>query len=810
MKISYNWLQQFLKIDLEAEKVGEILTDLGLEVEGIEKVESVKGSLFGIIVGEVLTCEKHPNADRLKITTVDLGYETPLQIVCGAPNVAAGQKVPVATVGTTLYDKEGNGFKIKKGNIRGEASHGMICAEDELGLGENHDGILVLDKKTKVGTLAAEIFEVSTDFVFEIGLTPNRSDAMSHFGVARDLKAGLLQQKINKELITPPVSRFDVDIRSLKIQVEVANKKQVPRYAGVTITGIKVEDSPKWMQEKLKAIGVNPINNIVDITNYVLHELGQPLHAFDAAKIKGNKIIVKNLPKDTSFITLDGETRKLHKDDIMICDGDSNPLCIGGVYGGLDSGVTESTTAIFLESAYFDAVSIRKTAKRFGLNTDASFRFERGIDPNITDYALKRAALLIEEIGGGSISSDLIDIYPNKIEDHQVRFSFENAEKLIGERLKPDTIKNILASLDIKINNQTDSGLGLTIPAYRVDVTREADIIEEILRVYGYNNIKTSPKLNTSISYAPKPDANKLQNLIADQLASQGFYEMMANSLTSPDYLEYSEQISAQHNVEMLNPLSTDLSVMRQTLLFSGLEAVAYNINRKSSDVKLFEFGNTYHKFDDKFLEQKHFSLLISGNRYDNNWLAKTKKSDFFFGKGIIQKVLERVGINSYKSQPIQNNFFSEGVSLQVGKQTLVDFGVVRSTITKQFGIKQEVLYADFNWDAMLQFIKNKTLRVSDLTKFPSVKRDFSLLLDKRVTFDEIYKLAFQTDRKILQSVDLFDVYEGDKLPEHKKSYAVSFILQNDKQTLTDHQIDGVMKKLQKTFETKLKAELRA
>ena len=810
MKISYNWLQQFLKIDLEVEKVGELLTDLGLEVEGIEKVESVKGSLEGIVVGEVLTCEKHPNADRLKLTTVDLGNGAPLQIVCGAPNVAAGQKVPVATVGTTLYDKEGNGFKIKKGNIRGEASHGMICAEDELGLGESHDGILILDKKTKVGIPAAELFEISTDYVFEIGLTPNRSDAMSHYGVARDLKAGLLQQKINKELITPSVSGFNVEVRSLKILVEVANKKQVPRYAGVTISGIKVEDSPKWMQDKLKAIGVNPINNIVDITNYVLHELGQPLHAFDAAKINGNKIIVKNLPKDTEFVTLDGETRKLHKNDIMICDGDSNPLCIGGVYGGLDSGVTEKTTAIFLESAYFDPVSIRKTAKRFGLNTDASFRFERGIDPNITDYALKRAALLIEEIAGGKISSDLIDIYPKKIENHQVRFSFDKAEKLIGEKLKPDTIKNILASLDIKINNQTESGLGLTIPAYRVDVTREADIIEEILRVYGYNNIKTSPKLNTSISYATKPDANKLQNLISDQLASQGFYEMMANSLTSPDYVEYSEQISSKHNVQMLNPLSADLSVLRQTLLFSGLEAVAYNINRKNSDIKLFEFGSTYHKFDDNYEEQKHFSLLISGNRNDNNWLLKTKKSDFFFGKGVIQSVLERVGINSYKSRPIENDFFSEGVSLQVGKHTIVEFGVVKATIAKQFGIKQEVLYADFNWDAMLGFIKNKTVKVSDLTKFPSVKRDFSLLLDKQVSFDEIYKLAFQTDKQLLKSVDLFDVYEGDKLPKGKKSYAVSFMLQDDKQTLTDNQIDGVMKKLQQTFETKLKAELRA
>ncbi len=809
MKISYNWLQQFLKIDLEIEKIGEILTDLGLEVEGIERVESIKGSLQGIVVGKVLTCEKHPNADKLKITTVDLGNGTPLQIVCGAPNVAAGQKVPVATIGTILYDKEGNGFKIKKGKIRGEESFGMICAEDELGLGAGHDGILVLDAKIETGKQAAEVFEITSDDVFEIGLTPNRSDAMSHFGVARDLKAGLQQLEIDSELITPSVSNFHVNVRSLKVGVEVEDLKQVPRYAGVTITGIKVEDSPKWIQEKLKAIGLTPINNIVDITNYVLHELGQPLHAFDVSKITGDKILVKNLPTGTEFVTLDGVTRKLHKDDIMICDGESTPLCIAGVYGGLDSGVTNKTTSIFLESAYFNPVSIRKTAKRFGLNTDASFRFERGIDPNITEYALKRAALLIEEIAGGDIASDIIDVYPKKIVDQQVRFSFERAAKLIGEELDHDTITNILASLDIKVNNQTASGLGLTIPAYRADVTREADVIEEILRVYGYNNIVTSPKLNTSISYVEKPDANKLENLVANQLSSLGFYEMMANSLTSPEYTKVSEQINEAYNVEILNPLSADLSVMRQTLLSSALEAVSYNINRKNTNIKLFEFGKTYHKYEGKYQEDKHFSLIISGNRNNDSWVVATKKSDFFFGKGIVKNVLERVGITSFQTKPTKNDIFSEGVSMHLGKHKIVEFGVVKSSVLKQFGIKQEVLFADFNWDAMLQMIKHKSIKVSDLPKFPAVKRDLALLLDDNISFNEVYSLAFQVDRKLVKSVDLFDVYQGDKLPKGKKSYAVSFILQDETKTLNDKQIDGVMHKMQQIFETKLNAVLR-
>jgi len=585
MKISYNWIKQFIKTDWSPEQTSELLTDLGLEVEGLETYQSVKGGLEGVVVGEVITCIKHPNADKLKVTTVNTGAENPIQIVCGAPNVAAGQKVPVATVGTTLYTNEGEAWTIKKGKIRGEESHGMICAQDELGLGNDHDGIMVLNDDLTPGTAVSSIFEIENDRVFEIGLTPNRADAMSHYGTARDLKAGLIQKDIKLELITPSVSAFHVDNRTHKIDIDVQNKDLAPRYCGLTITGIKVTESPSWIQHRLKAIGLNPVNNIVDATNYVLHELGQPLHAFDASKIANNKIEVKTVSAGTKFTTLDGVERELHADDLMICDNEK-PLCIAGVFGGLDSGVTEETTTIFLESAYFNPVSIRKTAKRHALNTDASFRFERGIDPNITEYALKRTALLIQEIAGGEITSDITDIYPKKIKDFEVRLSFENAKKLIGEEIPKETIKRILTSLDIKVNNVTETGLGLTVPAYRNDVQREADIIEEILRVYGYNNVKTTTKLNASISRTSRFEDYKIQNITGNQLAAQGFYEILANSLTTPNYIKLSEQLQEAHNITMLNPLSNDLSVLRQSLLFSGLEAISYNINRRRSNLK--------------------------------------------------------------------------------------------------------------------------------------------------------------------------------------------------------------------------------
>lgn len=808
MKISYNWLQQFLQLDWSPEKTGELLTDLGLEVEGIEVKESIKGSLKGVVVGEVLTCVKHPNADKLKITTVNLGDGEPLQIVCGAPNVDAGQKVPVATIGTMLYDEKGEGFKIKKGKIRGEESHGMICAEDELGLGKSHDGIMILNEALIVGTPCAEVFNIETDHVFEIGLTPNRADAMSHFGVARDLRAGLMQQDINLELISPSVSDFHVDERRIRIDVEVEKKEQSPRYCGITITDVVIKDSPEWIQNRLKAIGITPKNNVVDITNYVLHELGQPLHAFDAAKVKGNKIVVKTLEEGTPFTTLDEVERKLSAEDIMICDAENNPLCIAGVFGGINSGVTESTTTIFLESAYFNPVSVRKTAKRHALNTDASFRFERGIDINLTEYALKRAALLIEEYAGGKMSSDIMDFYPEKIEDFEVFLSFENVYRLIGQEIPKETIKKILASLEIKINSVTEAGLGLVIPSYRVDVQREADIIEEILRVYGYNNIEFSHKLNTSISF----DSNlqvKIENTVADQLVSQGFSETMANSLTKPDYTSLSEMLKEEHNVEMLNPLSNDLKVMRQSLLFSGLESIAYNINRKNASLKFFEFGKTYHKYEKGYQEDKHLTLFVSGNRSKDSWKVTSKPSDFFYLKGIVITLLERLGLTKLKTSPVKSDIFAEGITLSLGKTKLVDLGVVKRKILKDFSIKQEVLFADFNWDAIETFTGNKKIKVTDLPKFPAVKRDLALLLDNKVEFKEIYNLAFQSEKKLLKEVDLFDVYEGNNLPEGKKSYAVSFVIQDENKTLNDKQIDKIMQKLQQTFEKNVGAELR-
>ena len=808
MKISYNWLKQFLQTDWEVNKASELLTDLGLEVEGIQTVESIKGSLEGVVVGEVLTCVQHPNADRLKLTTVDLGSGDPVQIVCGAPNVDVGQKVPVATIGTILYDDSGASFKIKKGKIRGEESHGMICAEDELGLGSSHDGILILDDKIKSGTKAADVFNIEVDKVFEIGLTPNRADAMSHYGVARDFRAGLIQHGFNLELISPSVSDFQVDERRLRIDVEVDKKESVPRYCGISIVDVEVKDSPEWIQNRLKSIGITPKNNIVDITNYVLHELGQPLHAFDAKKIQGNKILVKTLKTGTKFTSLDGIERELHAEDIMICDAASNPLCIAGVFGGLNSGVTEKTTSIFLESAYFDPVSIRKTAKRHALNTDASFRFERGIDINFTKYALKRAAILIKEYSNGKIASDVMDFYPEKAEDFQVFFSYENAFRLIGQELDKETIKNILASLEIKISSETEAGLGLTIPSFRVDVQREADIIEEILRVYGYNNIKFSHKLNSSISFDNNKDIY-LENIIANQMTSLGFNETMANSLTKEDYISLSKNLKTEFNVTMLNPLSNDLKVLRQSLLFSGLESISYNLNRKNNSLKLYEFGKTYHKYEHGYQEDKHLVIFISGSRIKDTWTTSPQNSDFFYLKGIIMSILERIGISNLKSSPTKSDVFSEGLTLSLGKKKLVEFGVVNKKIIKEFGIKQEVLFADFDWSTILSITGKKTMKVSNITKFPSVKRDLALMLDEKVTFKEIYDLAFQSERNLLKDVDLFDVYQGDKLPEGKKSYAVSFVLQDKNKTLEDRQIDKIMQKLQQSFEKNLKAVLR-
>lgn len=806
MKISYNWLKQFIKIDLKSEETAAILTDLGLEVEVVENYQSVRGGLEGIVVGHVLTCEKHPDADRLSITKVDLGDGNPVQIVCGATNVAAGQKVPVATIGTKLFDKDGNEFEIKKGKIRGQESHGMICAEDELGLGTSHDGIMILDEKLKPGTPCAKVFNIENDEVFEIGLTPNRADAMSHYGVARDLRASLLQKNSTVELITPSVSTFRIDKRTLKIDVDVKDNKLAPRYCGVTISGITVKPSPDWLKNRLKAIGLTPKNNIVDVTNYILHDLGQPLHAFDAAKING-KIIVKTASEGTKFTTLDDVERTLDGEDLMICD-EKGPLCIAGVFGGKNSGVTETTNSIFLESAYFNPISIRKSAKRHGLNTDASFRFERGIDPNITEFALKRAALLIKEVAGGEITSDIIDIYPKKIEDFPVFLSFEKTTKIIGQELPKETIKKILASLDIKVTTVSDAGLGLIIPSYRVDVQREIDVIEEILRVYGYNNINFTKKINATVSNSPRTEDYKVQNIVASLLNANGFNEMMANSLTTPDYIGLSKLLKVEYNVTILNPLSSDLSVMRQSLLFSGLEAVSYNINRRNSDLKLFEFGKTYHKLPSGYDEPKHLTLFLTGNKTTESWANKQKPTDFFLFKSYVLAILGRLGLQKIKNIPTENDIFGEGIAIAYGNDTLVELGTVKKSILKHFDIKQEVFYADFNWNLILKLIGGK-IKFTDIPKYPEVRRDLSLLIDENIAFDSIYNIARQTEKSLLKDINLFDVYQGKNLPEGTKSYAVSFVLQDNSKTLTDEQIDKIMNKLQKNLENELGASLR-
>lgn len=808
MKISYNWLKQFINIDWEAERTGELLTDLGLEIEGITPFTSILGGLEGVIVGHVVACKQHPNADKLKLTEVDLGDGDPVQIVCGAPNVAKGQKVPVATVGTTLYTAEGEPFKIKKGKIRGEVSMGMICAEDELGLGQSHDGIMVLNSKLKPGTPASKVFEIENDDVFEIGLTPNRADAMSHWGVARDLRAGLLQQDIPLELITPSNSSFHVDNRTLRIDVEVKDNALAPRYCGLTISGIKVGPSPGWIQNRLKAIGLTPINNVVDVTNYVLHELGQPLHAFDAVKIANNQIEVKTLKKGTKFVTLDGVERELHEEDLMICDGEK-PMCIAGVFGGIESGVTESTSSIFLESAYFNPVSVRKTAKRHGLNTDASFRFERGVDPNACEYALIRAAILITEVAGGEISSDVVDVYPKKIEDHQVVLNFENTTRLIGEEIPKETIKEILTSLEIKVNNVTETGIGMTIPAYRNDVTREADVIEEILRVYGYNRIGFSEKLNASISETKKVEDHLIQDKVSAQLTALGFHEMLANSLTSPTYITLSDSHKEDHSVHILNPLSQDLSVLRQSMLYGAMEALSYNVNRKMKDIKLFEFGATYHNYPDGRSEKKHLSLTVSGQRNDDSWTVPSQKSDFFYFKGVISAILERLGLTDYSEKAVKSDIFSEGLMYTRGKDTLVEFGLIHKKIKSHFDIDAETLFADFDWDLILKSISVDNFKLKPIPKYPLVKRDFALLLDKDVSFGKLKEAAMQTEKKLLKEVSLFDVYTGKSLPKGKKSYALSFTLQDERKTLNDKQIDKIMQKLQQKFEKDFGATLR-
>jgi len=808
MKISYNWLKEFIATDWNVEKTSQLLTDLGLEVEGVAPFESIKGGLQGVVVGHVLSCEKHPNADKLQLTKVSIGNNTTLQIVCGAPNVTKGIKVAVATIGTTLYTPEGEAWVIKKGKIRGEESHGMLCSENELGLGQGHDGIMILEDHLKEGAACSSVFNVVRDEVIEIGLTPNRADAMSHFGVARDLKAGLKQQGISKELITPSVMQFSVDNKISTIQVQVDTPDLAPRYSGITISDLTVKESPDWIKNRLKAIGLSPINNVVDATNYVLHELGQPLHAFDLAKIEGNKVIVKTLEQGTKFNTLDGIERVLSSEDLMICDA-KKPMCLAGVFGGQDSGVTAQTTAVFLESAYFNPVSIRKSAKRHGLSTDASFRFERGIDINLVEEALKRAALLIKELAGGQISSDIIDLYPKKEENYQVFLTFKRIYSLIGEEIPTDTIKSILSSLEIRVNNVTESGLGLTIPFYRVDVHREVDVIEEILRVYGYNNIHFSKKINASIAYTdPKAD-HIIQNKIGDSLAAQGFNEILTNSLTSPQPLQHTQDTELQQAVTILNPLSNDLSILKTSMLFTGLETVSYNINRKTNRLKLFEFGKTYRQIDGNRREIKHLSILMTGKRHTENWLSSDKKLSFFDLKTVVENILERLGIQKWKISEATTDLFSEGISYSSRKDTIVTFGVLSNKLLKKLDIKQEVLFADFNWDAILILLTKETIKFQDIPKYPEVSRDFALLIKNSVTFEQLSQTAKNTEKKYLKEVGLFDVYTGKNLPEGTKSYGVNFVLQDQNATLEEKQIDKIMQKLQAAFERDFEASLR-
>lgn len=819
MKISYNWLKQYINIDVEPETLSTVLTDIGLEVEGLEKYQSVKGGLQGIVIGEVVTCEQHSNADKLTVTTVNIGGDRLLPIVCGAPNVAAGQKVVVAIVGTTLYDGD-ESFKIKKAKIRGEVSEGMICAEDELGLGTSHEGIMVLPDNVEVGRTAADYFQIEEDYIFEIGLTPNRSDATSHIGSARDLVAGLKQLYDTRKysLNLPSVDDFKIDNTDLNIDVIVEDTEACPRYSGVSFTGIKVGESPDWMKVKLNAIGVKPINNIVDITNYVLHETGQPLHAFDADRIKGNKVIVRKTAHQTSFITLDDIERKLDADDLMICHEEGG-MCIAGVFGGTDSGVTDNTVNIFLESAYFDPKHIRKTSKRHGLQTDASFRFERGADPNITIYALKRAAILIKEIAGGNISSEIKDVYPNPINPWFVDVDLVRVNRLIGKTIDKGVIKKILSDLEIDVTDENNDYLKLRIPTYKVDVTREVDVVEEILRIYGYNNIGITGKLNSSISSRPAPDLEKIQNSIADYLAGQGMLEIMNNSLTKAGYVETSNDFKSDKNVNLLNPLSKDLNILRQTLLYGGLETVAYNLNRKSPDLKLFEFGKVYswnNKFEKaegikNYTEEKHLMIFATGKASGNQWNSSDTDVDFYFISGLANSVFTKLGLDKSRLTVKKSESDSYSYSLQYffNDDLLAEVSLISGKLLKQFDISQDVFCSDINWTKLMKYSTFTDIKYKQVPKFPAVKRDLSLVLDKSVKFSDLKDAAMKTERKLLKNVDLFDIYEGSNIPEGKKSYALSFILQDKSKTLTDKVIDKAMNRILLAYEQQFNAQLR-
>lgn len=817
MKISYNWLKKYIKLDLEIENLSQILTDIGLEVEGIETWEEVKGGLKNYVIGEVLTCKQHPNADKLSVTTVNVGETEALNIVCGAPNVAAGQKVVVATIGATVTMGD-DSFVIKKTKLRGEPSEGMICAEDEIGMGEGHDGIMVLEADAVVGTPAAEYFNLTSDTVFEIGLTPNRIDAASHFGTARDLAAYFAQtQKV--DLKKPDISAFVEGDDSFAVSVSVEDTDACKRYTGLTLKNVTVAESPKWLQENLKAIGLKPINNVVDITNYVLHETGQPLHAFDVDQLDGNAIVVKKLSEGTSFVTLDEEERKLSANDLMICDAKKG-ACIAGVFGGLHSGVSNNTKTVFLESAYFDAVSVRKTAKRHMLNTDSSFRFERGVDPENTVFALKRAAQLIVELTGATVTSKITDIYPEPIKPVIIDVDYNNIDRLIGKKLDRELINTILSNLDIKILSTTGDVLNIEIAPYRVDVTREADVIEEILRIYGYNNVEFSQKISASLSPSVKPDNELLVNQVSDYFASNGFNEIMSNSLTKGSYYNELESYKREACVQALNPLSSDLDVMRQTLLFNGLEAISYNINRQNSNLRLFEYGRCYSlsanpKEGDilnKYIEERKLGVFLTGNKCEPSWSAADEKVNIFQLKAYCEQIAGKItgNVSAFKVKEIKgkDDVYLGGLSYSLNKKEVFEIAMVSPKILKQFDIEQEVIFASFNWDVLLK-MSGKTPQLQEIPKFPEVRRDLALLLDEEVSFAEIENLAKQTEKKLLKRVSLFDFFKGKGIPEGKKSYGVSFYMQNTEKTLTDKEIDKIMGKFSHRLTKELGAELR-
>jgi len=821
MNISYNWLKQYINIDLPIDEVAKILTSIGLECGNVEEVQSVKGGLKGLVVGEVLTCINHENSDHLHVTTVKINEtEEPLQIVCGAPNVAVGQKVIVATIGTKLYPAEGGEFIIKRSKIRGVESFGMLCAEDEIGIGTNHDGIITLPQETPVGIAAADYYHIENDSIIEVDITPNRSDAISHYGVARDLVAYFLAKNVDVVLKKPSIHDFKVENHDFEVDVLVENSVACPRYSGITISDVTVKESPDWLKNRLSAIGLHPINNIVDATNYVLHALGHPMHAFDGDKLKGGKIIVKNLPNETKFTTLDGVERSLRDTDLMICNAEEG-MCIAGVFGGLDSGITESTTKIFLESAYFNPTHIRKTARAHGLSTDASFRYERGCDPNNTIYILKYAAMLIKEIAGGTISSEIIDIYPNKIEPFAVNLTYKKVKDLIGFEIEKPIIKNILKGLEIEIVQESEEELSLRVPTYRVDVQRDVDVIEDILRIYGYNQIPFDESLKSSISYTEKPDSHRIQNLISEQLTANGFNEILNNSLTKSSYYTELNVFPAENCVKIMNPLGVDLSVLRQTLLFGGLESIARNRNYKNNNLKFYEFGNCYHFHNEKrssenalssFSEDLHLGLWICGNKTAQSWVQKEEKSTVFELKAHVENILIRIGLNQNNIvvEKLTNDIYSDALQINTKRgEELVVFGCVNKNILNGFDIDAEVFFADLNWTNLMREIKNHKITYVDIPKFPEVRRDLALLLDKNVTFAEIEKIAYETEKKLLKRVNLFDVYEGKNLPIGKKSYAVSFILQDSEKTLKDAQIDAIMQRLIKNLTEKIGASLR-